>query len=325
MVFIAKYLLRNVQNLQYNLREKCFPSIITAKCFCRYNSLTVTPINGNRLIQQRPSNKYSSPPISPVNLTQHKEDVTEDLSYTYSRLFAPPFTPYHHHNPYQNVYHPSYASLLRTNYAPPPLSPLDSYCSTTTATVTKPGTFLTPPATYSPPSGLKLVQSLPRDRKPPTSSTCVPSATVTSATSFKVPTGKEGSLKHRILTRPEDTQRCVIDLQTKLPESGHKPSEASPRRRVVASVVSPPRSPSAKHLNNNTVPVNFTRGSLIQLANGELRKVEDMRTEDFVSSAEANQELRLTDSTVVKIGENPITGTVAITLTYNQRRTQVSC
>lgn len=60
------------------------------------------------------------------------------------------------------------------------------------------------------------------------------------------------------------------------------------------------------------------------MANGELRKVEDMRTEDFVHSAESNPELRLAESTVVRIEENPIVGTVTVTLSYNQNRHQVS-
>lgn len=88
--------------------------------------------------------------------------------------------------------------------------------------------------------------------------------------------------------------------------------------------ITPPLSPK-RTLNNNTVPGNFAKGSLIQLANGELRRVEDMRTEDFVVSAQQSPELRLADSTVVRIKENSVAGTATITLSYNKRRTQVSC
>lgn len=52
--------------------------------------------------------------------------------------------------------------------------------------------------------------------------------------------------------------------------------------------------------------------------------MEDMKTEDFVMSAEQCPKLRLADSTVVRIEENPITGTATITLSYNQRQSQVS-
>lgn len=86
----------------------------------------------------------------------------------------------------------------------------------------------------------------------------------------------------------------------------------------------PPSLSPKRTLNNNTVGGNFAKGSLIQLANGELRRVEDMRTEDFVLSAQQSPELRLADSTVVRIKESNATGTAIITLSYNQRRTQVS-
>ncbi|PNF26152.1 hypothetical protein B7P43_G04465 [Cryptotermes secundus] len=95
--------------------------------------------------------------------------------------------------------------------------------------------------------------------------------------------GKEGSLKHRILTRPPDP----------------------PKRHTVAP--------------HNT---NFTKGSLIQLASGELRRVEDMRTEDFVSSAEKSPALRLDPSTVVRIQEGS-GGTARLTLSYGEHSTQV--
>lgn len=68
--------------------------------------------------------------------------------------------------------------------------------------------------------------------------------------------------------------------------------------------------------NNNNPSTNFTKGSLIELANGDLRPVEDMRTEDFVSSSNKNPELQLAETTVVKI----VHGTqhnVLITFSYN--------
>lgn len=123
-----------------------------------------------------------------------------------------------------------------------------------------------------------------------------------------MPCGKEGSLKHRILRTDEIKP---LDLQ--------KPPEG--RKRLQATM-SPPRSPK-KTLNNNFLPSSFAKGSLIQLYNGELRKIEDMRTEDFISSAERSPELRLAESTVVRIEEKHM-GNATITLTYNQRRAQVS-
>ncbi|KAG5897499.1 hypothetical protein JTB14_031121 [Gonioctena quinquepunctata] len=137
----------------------------------------------------------------------------------------------------------------------------------------------------------------------------VPSSTPMVA--FKIPSGKEGSLKHRILTRPDDTRSGPLDLQ--------KPQEG--RKRLQATM-SPPRSPK-KSLNNNTLPSNFAKGSLIQLHNGELRRIEDMRTEDFILSAARSAELRLAESTVLKIEESPQMENATITLTYNNRCAQV--
>jgi ataxin 1/1L len=69
--------------------------------------------------------------------------------------------------------------------------------------------------------------------------------------------------------------------------------------------------------------MNFTRGSLIELSNGSLRRVEDLRTEDFVLSAEKSVDLQLADSTVVKIlpASNNF---VMITFSYDNNRSKVS-
>ncbi|CAG9818532.1 unnamed protein product [Phaedon cochleariae] len=266
----------------------------------RYNNgvNTTTYPNGTRLAQPpRTTGKYPSPPsiTTPVNLTQTKEEITEDMtSFSPYRLFPPA-------HQFPHFAYPPY--MMRGCFPTTPLSPMEPFSPTTTSS-----TFLSPPSTFSPPSGLKCGQSLLREKKtsphhvqaPPTSA------------AFKIPSGKEGSLKHRILTRPEDQLRIgPLDLQ--------KPPEG--RKRLHAAL-SPPRSPK-KPLNNNTLPGSFAKGSLIKLHNGELRRIEDMRTEDFIMSAERSPELRLAESTVVKIEEQQQTGNATITLTYNNRRAQV--
>ncbi|KAG5682860.1 hypothetical protein PVAND_012181 [Polypedilum vanderplanki] len=114
---------------------------------------------------------------------------------------------------------------------------------------------------------------------------------------FKVPSsGKEGSLKHRILTtstRPHDNGKHGTI---------NHPANRSP-------------------ISNNSY-LNFTRGSLIELSNGSLRRVEDLRTEDFVMSAEKSQDLQLADSTVVKILP-AINNYVMITFSYDSNRSKV--
>ncbi|XP_055371035.1 transcription factor mef2A [Condylostylus longicornis] len=113
--------------------------------------------------------------------------------------------------------------------------------------------------------------------------------------SFKVPSGKEGSLKHRFLTRPK--------------------SDRDLRRRSPNSVNRSPNNSSGNHS-----PSNFTKGSYIELANGLLRRVEDMRTEDFLNSAEKSERHQIIDSTVVKISNT--LNSVIITFSYDKNRSK---
>lgn len=285
--------------------------------YSRYNGVnTTTYPNGTRIAPPaRPIGKYASPPTvpNPVSIVQPKEEIPEDMSpYSPYRLFshAPQFPAF----PYP-LCQPSF--LMRPNFPPTPLSPMDTF-SPTTPTATS--TFLSPPSTFSPPSALKTPQTVLRDKRtppqqplqPPPSLLPPPPCPSSQAQSreFKVPCGKEGSLKHRIL-RTDDVR--PLDLQ--------KPPEG--RKRLQATI-SPPRSPK-KTINNNLSPGSFTKGSLIQLHNGELRKIEDMRTEDFIISADRSPALRMAESTVVKIDDHHHMGNATITLTYNQRRAQVRC
>lgn len=75
--------------------------------------------------------------------------------------------------------------------------------------------------------------------------------------------------------------------------------------------------------HNNSSLLNFTRGSLIELSNGSLRRVEDLRTEDFIMSAEKSTDLQLADSTVVKILSSS-NNCVMITFSYDNNRSKVS-
>lgn len=303
-----------VRYFDFDITPSDVPNVPTVFLPCsRYNGVSnpnPTYPNGTRLAPPaRPVSKYPSPPSlqSAVNLTQTKEEVNEDISQAYSYRMFPQFTHFSYPQLVQQPY------LMRTSFPPTPLSPMEFSPATPTAT----STFMSPPSTFSPPSALKQPQVVLREKRTPpqTQQISLPSPhtpphTQTSV-AFKVPSGKEGSLKHRILTRPEDNVRSgPLDLQ--------KPPEG--RKRLQATM-SPPRSPKST-LNNNVAAGNFAKGSLIQLHNGDLKRIEDMRTEDFVMSAERSLELRLAESTVVKIEEGQ-NGNATITLTYNQRRAQV--
>uniref|UniRef100_A0A1B6E312 AXH domain-containing protein n=1 Tax=Clastoptera arizonana TaxID=38151 RepID=A0A1B6E312_9HEMI len=230
----------------------------------------------------------------PVNLVQHKEEATpEDTNFQslYSHRLYPHPHPFPHYSslqgPYGSLYPGHYTPLLtrdRPNLPPPgnpPLSPLEAYPSPHSAPNS-------PAATYSPPAPqsplVKPGQSLLiKDRR------------------FKVPSGKEGSLKHRILTRPESnrTKRKVVSL---------------PPAEVQTPVTT----------NNNSPTPSFNKGSLIQLSNGDLKRVEDMTTEDFVLSAERSPALRLDPSTVVRIEPSSTNKNInVLTLSYGEHRTQI--
>ncbi|XP_023294846.2 putative uncharacterized protein DDB_G0271606 [Lucilia cuprina] len=108
---------------------------------------------------------------------------------------------------------------------------------------------------------------------------------------FKVPNGKEGSLKHRIL-RPPSNSECATE---------------------------PAKTPVMRTYSSTT---NFKKGNYIELANGALRRVEDMRTEDFIQCAERSPHHQLAESTVVKINTSLPT-TAVITFSYDRNRSKV--
>ncbi|KAI2655234.1 ataxin-1-like protein [Labeo rohita] len=80
---------------------------------------------------------------------------------------------------------------------------------------------------------------------------------------------------------------------------------------------SSPSSPSAG------LPPFFMKGSIIQLADGELKRVEDLRTEDFVQSAEVSGELKIDSSTVERIECSRTPNAVIIQFSVGENKAQV--
>ena len=68
---------------------------------------------------------------------------------------------------------------------------------------------------------------------------------------------------------------------------------------------------------------HFHKGSLIQLASGQMKKVEDLETEDFISSARSNQDVTLDHSTLVKIETDVAPGCVALTFSVGKSNLMV--
>ncbi|XP_061111458.1 ataxin-1a [Conger conger] len=72
------------------------------------------------------------------------------------------------------------------------------------------------------------------------------------------------------------------------------------------------------------LPPYFMKGSIIQLADGELKRVEDLRTEDFLQSAEISGELKIDSSTVERVDGSPTPNHAIIQFSVGEHRAQVS-
>ena len=166
---------------------------------------------------------------------------------------------------------------------------------------------------------------------------------------YKVPSGREGSLKHRIL-RPSDSSSVVAPggvvrhsafSNTEEPSPKRtKPNGVDPSRVVInresnlpgpstsdAKFPDPVPSGETSATGNQShlqYPQHFMRGSIIQLANGELKRVEDLVTEDFVQSADISSDLKIDSSTVVQIEETPSQGTAVLGFVVGEHKVQVT-
>jgi hypothetical protein len=77
--------------------------------------------------------------------------------------------------------------------------------------------------------------------------------------------------------------------------------------------------PAAPHY-----PAHFKKGSIIQLASGELKRVEDLTAFDFVRSAEISSNLCIDTSIVENITPVPERDTVMLTFRVGPQQVQVS-
>ncbi|XP_034144925.1 ataxin-1 isoform X2 [Esox lucius] len=95
---------------------------------------------------------------------------------------------------------------------------------------------------------------------------------------------------------------------------------SSPTPAPVPAAPSPASPPSSLA----TLPPFFMRGSIIQLADGELKRVEDLKTEDFIQSAEISSELKIDSSTVERIDTGQTPNVVVIQFGVGELKAQVS-
>lgn len=83
-------------------------------------------------------------------------------------------------------------------------------------------------------------------------------------------------------------------------------------------------SPSHPHTSPPALLPHFTKGSLIELASGRLKRVEELRTEDFLRSADTSPEFHLSTCTVLQISSGSAQGFSHLQVHLTDRSTQVS-
>lgn len=106
----------------------------------------------------------------------------------------------------------------------------------------------------------------------------------------------------------------------------HPPlTSSAPSHTPPPAPVSIQASPSISSSSSSPVPLPpfFMRGSIIQLADGELKRVEDLKTEDFIQSAEISSELKIDSSTVERIDSGQTPNAVVIQFSVGELKAQV--
>ncbi|XP_069882309.1 ataxin-1-like [Dipodomys merriami] len=86
----------------------------------------------------------------------------------------------------------------------------------------------------------------------------------------------------------------------------------------------PDKEPTPPPITSSHLPSHFMKGAIIQLATGELKRVEDLQTQDFVRSAEVSGGLKIDSSTVVDIQESQWPGFVMLHFVVGEQQSKVS-
>ncbi|CAK1586052.1 unnamed protein product [Parnassius mnemosyne] len=105
-----------------------------------------------------------------------------------------------------------------------------------------------------------------------------------------------------------------------VPPAPAPPTQLEPPVSAPAPIPSPAEEAPMSPERGAPAPY-FYRGAMIRLEDGSLRRVEEMRTEDFVNSASRSSDLALTKCTLLRLDERG--DQLALTLTYDRNRTQV--
>ncbi|XP_035020340.1 ataxin-1 [Hippoglossus stenolepis] len=159
----------------------------------------------------------------------------------------------------------------------------------------------------------------------PQISTAMPHAYLATALSRCEALGQDGHQPH-----PAAAHAPVLPVLPSNPApavlAAPSPTPAPPPAPVpTPAPVSIQASPSISSSSSSPValPPFFMRGSIIQLADGELKRVEDLKTEDFIQSAEISSELKIDSSTVERIDSGQSPNAVVIQFSVGELKAQV--
>uniref|UniRef100_H3A2M3 Ataxin 1 like n=1 Tax=Latimeria chalumnae TaxID=7897 RepID=H3A2M3_LATCH len=109
-----------------------------------------------------------------------------------------------------------------------------------------------------------------------------------------------------VAVAPEMTVAKALDLQVRgLPLDKVQPSRV-------------------QQTTSHYLPSHFMKGAIIQLASGELKRVEDLQTQDFVQSAEISGGLKIDSSTVVDIQESQRLGFINLHFLVGEQQSRVN-
>ncbi|XP_071003646.1 ataxin-1-like [Oncorhynchus clarkii lewisi] len=127
---------------------------------------------------------------------------------------------------------------------------------------------------------------------------------------------------------PSNTTANVVASPSPAPDIAPGPVQASPSLSsspspAPALAPGPVQASPSLSSSPTTLPPFFMRGSIIQLADGELKRVEDLKTEDFIQSAEISSELKIDSSTVERIDTGQTPNAVIIQFGVGEHKAQV--
>jgi len=173
------------------------------------------------------------------------------------------------------------------------------------------------------------IQGMRRPEESRAAPTASPSTTTASQEKETMQPLSTSSDPLAFLTRKQDDLACAVpSSQTKhvnptgmFPPNTRQSSDGVTTPSCQASIPSSLQQPLP---SRPSYPTHFHKGSLIQLASGHMKKVEELETEDFISSARSNQDVTLDHSTLVKIDKNVTLGFVDLTFKVGRENLQVT-